>query len=134
MACLPNGGGHNVKRRFWAITALVAAASFASSSAVTAQPGTRPLNNVLIARVATAHGASGLITVPDAYVAVHNRGVVTTFFAVLVVMTTLGFFFKNEKPVDFESETTMDLTSSKGAGIWGIAVVIVTLILYAIFR
>jgi SSS family solute:Na+ symporter len=56
------------------------------------------------------------------------------FFAVLVIMTVIGLVAKHEQPVEFEHNTTMDLTSSKGAKLWGVVVVVVTLILYAIFR
>jgi SSS family solute:Na+ symporter len=56
------------------------------------------------------------------------------FFAVLVIMTVIGLIARHEQPVEFAHNTTMDLTSSKGAKLWGIVVVIVTLILYAIFR
>jgi SSS family solute:Na+ symporter len=55
------------------------------------------------------------------------------FFAVLIVMTIIGLFAKLDKPVEFHSDTEMDLTSSKPALAWGIVVVIATLALYAIF-
>jgi len=38
-----------------------------------------------------------------------------------------------DKPVEFHSETEMDLTSSKPAMAWGVVVVIATLALYAVF-
>jgi SSS family solute:Na+ symporter len=56
------------------------------------------------------------------------------FFTVIAVMTVLGLVWKHEQPVEFKSDTTMDLTSSKGAKLWGIVVVILTLVLYGIFR
>ena len=56
------------------------------------------------------------------------------FFVVLTVMTVLGLMFKNDKPVEFESDTDMDLSTSKGARLWGIIVVVLTLVLYGIFR
>lgn len=56
------------------------------------------------------------------------------FFSVLVIMGVIGLFARHAQPVEFKHNTTMDLTSSKGAKLWGIVVVIVTLILYWIFR
>lgn len=56
------------------------------------------------------------------------------FFIVLAVMTILGLIWKHDKPVEFESGSTMDLNTSKGAKLWGIIVVILTFILYGIFR
>jgi SSS family solute:Na+ symporter len=56
------------------------------------------------------------------------------FVTVLVVMTVCGLFSKFPKPVVFQSNTTLDLTASRSAKIGGIAVVVVTAILYFIFR
>jgi SSS family solute:Na+ symporter len=55
------------------------------------------------------------------------------FGGVLIAMTIVGQLSKLEKPVEFHSDTDMDLTSSKPAMIWGIVVVIATFALYAIF-
>ena len=55
------------------------------------------------------------------------------FFAVLAIMTAVGLVARHEKAVEFESNTTMDLTSSKGAFGWGIVVVVLTIALYAFF-
>jgi SSS family solute:Na+ symporter len=56
------------------------------------------------------------------------------FFSVLVIMSVIGLFAKHAQPVEFEHNTNMDLTSSKGAKMWGIIVILVTLLLYWIFR
>ena len=55
------------------------------------------------------------------------------FFAVLAAMTIIGLVVKHDEPVKFESNTGMDLTTSKGALGWGILVCIATLALYALF-
>jgi SSS family solute:Na+ symporter len=55
------------------------------------------------------------------------------FGAVLLVMTIIGLLVRLDKPVEFHSETEMDLTSSKPAMAWGVVVVIATLALYAVF-
>ena len=52
--------------------------------------------------------------------------------AVLALMTVLGLIFRGEKVV-FAHNTTMDLTSSKGALIWGLAACALTVALYVIF-
>ncbi|MDD4024787.1 MAG: sodium/solute symporter [Kiritimatiellae bacterium] len=54
--------------------------------------------------------------------------------AVLAVMFVVGLFARLPQPVAFKSNTRLDLTPSKGAKIGGIAVVIVTVVLYVIFR
>jgi hypothetical protein len=41
--------------------------------------------------------------------------------------------WKQEEKVVFENNTTMDLTSSKGALIWGLVVCAATVALYVIF-
>jgi SSS family solute:Na+ symporter len=53
---------------------------------------------------------------------------------VLAVMAVMGQVCKLPKPVEFHSNTHLNLETSKGARIGGIAVVIVTAILYVIFR
>ena len=53
---------------------------------------------------------------------------------VLVVMSVIGQFYKLPQPVQFHSNTHLNLESSKGAKWGGIAVVVVTAILYVIFR
>lgn len=55
------------------------------------------------------------------------------FFTVLVAMTVIGLIARHDKPVQFESGTDMDLTTSKGALGWGILVCIATGVLYMIF-
>jgi len=52
--------------------------------------------------------------------------------AVLVILIGYGLIFKAEK-VEFVSNTTLDMTPSTGARNWGIAVCIMTVILYVIF-
>lgn len=51
----------------------------------------------------------------------------------LVVMTVVGLLFRLPKPVEFHSNTNLDLRSSAGAKMAGIGVVVATLILYVIF-
>ncbi len=53
---------------------------------------------------------------------------------VLFVMFVVGLFARLPQPVEFKSNTSLDLTPSKGARIGGIAVVVITAVLYAIFR
>lgn len=53
---------------------------------------------------------------------------------VLVVMTVVGQFCKLPQPVVFHSGTHLNLDSSKGAKWGGVAVVLVTALLYLIFR
>ncbi|MBL7016312.1 MAG: sodium/solute symporter [Kiritimatiellales bacterium] len=55
-----------------------------------------------------------------------------SLLAVLALMTVLGLIFRGEK-VDFAHNTTMDLTSSKGALIAGLVVCAATVALYIIF-
>lgn len=52
---------------------------------------------------------------------------------VLAILFVYGFVQKAEKEVVFESNTTMDLSSSKGALIAGVIVSIMTVMLYVIF-
>ena len=52
----------------------------------------------------------------------------------LVLMTALGLFLKRDTPVTFESGTKLDLRPSRGAKIGGICVVLVTAVLYIVFR
>ena len=47
-------------------------------------------------------------------------------------MTVLGLIFRSEK-VEFAHNTTMDLTSSKGALACGLAVCVLTVALYVVF-
>lgn len=56
------------------------------------------------------------------------------FGLVLAIMFVMGLFCKLEAPVEFKSNTTMNLESSKGAKLVGIGVVIATAVLYIIFR
>ncbi|MDD4103265.1 MAG: sodium/solute symporter [Kiritimatiellae bacterium] len=53
---------------------------------------------------------------------------------VLAVMFVVGLFSRLPQPVVFKSNTHLDMQPSRGAKICGIAVVIVTAILYIIFR
>jgi SSS family solute:Na+ symporter len=93
-------------------------------------------------RAKAAAGVAGLLANPILYQVIKTGApnvafldrMAICFFSVLVIMTIIGLFAKHEKPVEFEHNTDMDLTSSKGAKIWGIVVIIITLILYAIFR
>ncbi len=55
-----------------------------------------------------------------------------SLIAVLVLMTVLGLVFRSEKVV-FAHNTTMDLTSSKGALMWGLVACLATVALYVIF-
>ena len=56
------------------------------------------------------------------------------FGLVLVIMFVVGLFCKLDQPVEFKSNTTMNLETSKGAKWAGIAVVVATAVLYVIFR
>ena len=93
-------------------------------------------------RAKAVAGVTGLIANPILYQVIKTAApnvafldrMAICFFSVLVIMTIIGLFAKHEKPVEFEHNTDMDLTSSKGAKLWGIVVIIVTLVLYAIFR
>ncbi len=53
---------------------------------------------------------------------------------VLAVMFVVGLFARLPQPVEFKSNTNLDLTPSKGAKIVGVAVVALTLLLYVLFR
>ncbi len=55
------------------------------------------------------------------------------FLAVLAVLFVYGLVCKADKKVVFESNTTLDMTPSKGAFGWGIIVCIATVALYIIF-
>ncbi len=55
-----------------------------------------------------------------------------SLLAVLVLMGVLGAIFRGEK-VEFAHNTTMDLTTSKPALMWGLAVCAMTVALYVIF-
>ena len=56
-----------------------------------------------------------------------------SFVVCLLVMTIITIVKPLAEPVEFKQQTTIDLTGSKGARIAGIAVVLVTLVLYALF-
>jgi SSS family solute:Na+ symporter len=56
------------------------------------------------------------------------------FGADLVLMTALGMVCRREKPVDFTSDTKIDLRPSKGAMIGGVCVILVTVVFYVVFR
>jgi SSS family solute:Na+ symporter len=51
---------------------------------------------------------------------------------VLAIMTVYGLISKQEAVI-FETKTTMDLTSSKSALIWGIVICVATVALYVVF-
>jgi len=55
------------------------------------------------------------------------------FFTVLVVMFIVGKLKPLDKPVEFETNTTMDLETSQPAKIIGFGVIIATIILYIVF-
>ncbi len=55
-----------------------------------------------------------------------------SLIAVLVLMTVLGAIFRSER-VEFAHNTTMDLTTSKGALTWGLVACVATVALYVIF-
>lgn len=55
-----------------------------------------------------------------------------SLIAVLVLMTIYGLIFRQERVV-FAHNTSMDLTSSKGALVWGLVACILTVALYVIF-
>jgi len=85
-------------------------------------------------------GVIGLVANPIIY------GILTTLYPnvhflysmsyslliVLAIMTIFGLVWKQERVV-FATNTTMDLTSSKGALIWGLVVSAMTIALYVIF-
>ena len=52
---------------------------------------------------------------------------------VLAILLVYGLIFKAEKRVVFASNTTMDLTPSKGALRWGLVICALTVVLYVIF-
>lgn len=91
-------------------------------------------------RAAGVTGVVGMLLNPLLYgalqittdIAFLNRMAIC-FAAVLVVMTIVGQFCKLKEPVEFHSDTEMDLTSSKPAMAWGIVVIIATVALYGIF-
>ncbi len=53
---------------------------------------------------------------------------------VLALMFVVGLFCRLDEPVEFKSNTTMNLESSKGAKIVGGIVIVLTAILYVVFR
>lgn len=55
------------------------------------------------------------------------------FFAVMVVMQIIGWARPRPQPVEFRSTGRVDVSSSKGAMVWGGVVVLVTLGLYIAF-
>lgn len=62
-----------------------------------------------------------------------NNRMAVCLIVILLVMTVMGCFFRHPKPIEFRSNTQLDLTSSKGAKLAGVGVVIMTAILYMIF-
>jgi SSS family solute:Na+ symporter len=61
-----------------------------------------------------------------------NR-IAITFGICLLILLTLRVVKPLPEPIEFQHNTTIELHSSKGAMVAGVAVIIVTLILYAIF-
>ncbi len=55
------------------------------------------------------------------------------FFTVLAVMWVIGLAKPLAEPVEFKLNTTMALTTSRSAKVGGIAVIVLTLVLYVIF-
>jgi solute:Na+ symporter, SSS family len=55
------------------------------------------------------------------------------FFAIMGVMWAIGLARPLAQPVEFKSNTRLNLEGSKGAKIAGIAVVVITIVLYVIF-
>lgn len=53
--------------------------------------------------------------------------------AVLVILTGYGLIFKSKEKIEFEHNTKMDLTTSRGALIGGLIVCALTVTLYAVF-
>ena len=86
-------------------------------------------------------GVVGLLFAPVLYGVLHltsdvdfvNRMAIC-FGADLVLMTALGMVCRREKPVDFTSDTKIDLRPSKGAMIGGVCVILVTVVFYVVFR
>jgi SSS family solute:Na+ symporter len=56
-----------------------------------------------------------------------------TLVLTLILMYVYGLFFKMPEKVEFQSNTTLDMTMSKGALIAGVIVCILTIALYVIF-
>ena len=56
-----------------------------------------------------------------------------TLLIVLAILFLYGMIWKADEKVVFENNTTMDLTSSKGALFWGLVVCVATVALYIIF-
>jgi SSS family solute:Na+ symporter len=56
-----------------------------------------------------------------------------SFVVCIIVMTVITIAKPLAEPVEFKQQTTIDLTGSKGARIVGIAVVIITVLLYVLF-
>ncbi len=54
-------------------------------------------------------------------------------FAVLAIMTIAGLFWKMPERIEFKSDTKLDLAPSKPSLIFGIGIVIATLVLYIVF-
>lgn len=95
----------------------------------------------VVRRAPRIAGVTGLITNIIAYSTLKctapsinflNRMAIC-FGLCLVVMIVLRLVVPMEKPIEFKSSSTLDLTTSKSAKILGIVIVILTLILYYIF-
>jgi len=63
-----------------------------------------------------------------------NNRMAISLVVILMVMTVMGLVKRLPKPVEFASGTKIDLRPSKGARIGGLCVVLVTAVLYVIFR
>jgi len=55
------------------------------------------------------------------------------FFAILIMMTAIGIAKPLPKRIEFETRTALDLRSSRPAMVWGVIVVIATVLLYIRF-
>jgi hypothetical protein len=56
-----------------------------------------------------------------------------SLLSVLLILFVYGFLHKRAEKVEFETKTTMNLTSSKGALYAGLGVCILTVALYVVF-
>ncbi|MBN1421946.1 MAG: sodium/solute symporter [Planctomycetes bacterium] len=55
------------------------------------------------------------------------------FFIVLIIMTAIGIAKPLPQPIEFQTKTKLDLRSSRPAMVWGVIVVIATVLLYIRF-
>lgn len=95
----------------------------------------------LVKRAPAVCGVFSLLLCPVIYGCLHafvpqldfvNRMMVT-FFAIVVLDLAITVVKPRSEPYTQESKTSLDLSSSKGALLVGVLVVLVTLVLYAVF-